>query len=631
MLKTESKDVVKKTQEATKILSDQSDADVFFRLSHDLLMVVGFDKQVKRLNPAWEQVFGYALEELAAQNTRQTIHREDLPKTEQILQDMCDGKLQVIEYTQRMLTTGGECLHYAWSLVSDSDKKVIYGIGRNVTSQVSLFSDMRRNEQRFNALFENTAVGILLLRTDGSILNINQQLLNRMGYHADAPPTRLKELIFEADLKDSMALFANLLEGKHQSTVAERRLKKSNGDAAWSRVACTILEISPKEQLVMALVEDIEDERMNKKVLDATEKRFKAVFDSSPSGIMITRNEGEILHANPAMAEMLQYDLEFLTGTNVFDYTYSEDRPDTMLMVQLLNNGQIAEYDLEKRYVRKDGTTFWAKTWVSLMERSEGEVVRVAIVENIDRRKKAEQKLEEKNKELMEINQELEHFAYVASHDLQEPLRTVASFIQILEKKYSHLLDEDGQQFMGFVVDGAKRMQALIRELLEYSRINRFNTDYERVDLNEVLQMVNRALKEKIDSTDAVILAENLPSIQGNKIQLTQIFQNLIDNAIKFKGEEAPEIIISVEELPGKWEIQVRDNGIGISQEYFQRIFIIFQRLHTHEEYSGTGIGLALCKKIIERHGGEIWLDSAPGGGTTFTFTIAKNLIRAVS
>ena len=150
-----------------------------------------------------------------------------------------------------------------------------------------------------------------------------------------------------------MALFANLLEGKHQSTVAERRLKKSNGDAAWSRVACTIPEISPKEQLVMALVEDIEDERMNKKVLDATEKRFKAVFDSSPSGIMITRNEGEILHANPAMAEMLQYDLEFLTGTNVFDYTYSRDRPDTMQWYNCSNNGQIAEYDLEKRYREK--------------------------------------------------------------------------------------------------------------------------------------------------------------------------------------------------------------------------------------------------------------------------------------
>ncbi|HCK21441.1 MAG TPA: hypothetical protein DHW15_04555, partial [Bacteroidetes bacterium] len=252
------------------------------------------------------------------------------------------------------------------------------------------------------------------------------------------------------------------------------------------------------------------------------------------------------------------------------------------------------------------------------------------VVENIDRRKKAEQKLEEKNKELTEINQELEHFAYVASHDLREPLRTIASFIQILNKRYGETLDEDGKQFMGFVVEGAKRMQLLIRDLLEYSRVNRFNTDYEKVDLNEVFNTVNRVLKEKIDSTDALILAENLPVIQGNKIQLTQVFQNLIDNAIKFRGKKKPEITITVEELPSKWRIAVSDNGIGISPEYHQRIFIIFQRLHTHEEYTGTGIGLALCKKIIELHGGEVWVESKKNKGTTFTFTIKKNLIRAI-
>jgi len=214
---------------------------------------------------------------------------------------------------------------------------------------------------------------------------------------------------------------------------------------------------------------------------------------------------------------------------------------------------------------------------------------------------------------------------------LQEPLRTIASFIQILDKRYGQTLDEDGQQFMGFVVDGAKRMQLLIRDLLEYSRVNRFNTDYEKVDLNEVFETVNRVLKEKIDDSDAVLLAENLPVIQGNKIQLTQVFQNMVDNAIKFRGKSKPEVTITVEEQPGKWLICVKDNGIGISPEYFQRIFVIFQRLHTREEYSGTGIGLALCKKIIERHGGEIWVESGKRKGTTFYFTIRKNLIRAGS
>ncbi len=256
------------------------------------------------------------------------------------------------------------------------------------------------------------------------------------------------------------------------------------------------------------------------------------------------------------------------------------------------------------------------------------EVITVAIVENIEKKKKTEQALELKNRELTLINQELEHFAYVASHDLQEPLRTITSFIQILERRYTKKLDEDAQQFMGFVVEGAKRMQSLIHDLLEYSRINRLNTGYEKVDLNEIFNTINRVLKDKIESNDALVLAENLPTVYGSRLQLTQVFQNLVDNAIKFRAKKRkPEIIISVNDLGEKWELIFKDNGIGISQEYFQRIFVIFQRLHTPDEYTGTGIGLAICKKIIERHGGEIWVISKKEKGSEFHLTVAKNIM----
>lgn len=610
-----------------------AEADVFFNLSHDLMIVLGYDGTVKQLNPAWEKVFGYSMNELLTTHTVDTVHTEDLPVSRQLFEELCNGRSKAIDYTERRVTKSGELYYFAWNLVSDSEKQLIYGIGRNVTSQVELINQLRLNENRYNALFRNSAFGVMLINEHGSILEINDQLLKRLGYERDEllNQSAIKIMISEEDMEPALENLTELRERLIPSINVERRIRSKNGFLSWSRIGASLIELSPGETAIMVLIEDINEEKISRRELDEVERRFEAVFNSSPSGIIITRNQGEILHTNPAFAEMLGYHPQDLIGKDVFQFTYEPDQQDTLKMVNLLNSGQISEYDLEKRYVRRDGNTFWAKTWVSLMERNGKDVIRVAIVENIDRRKKAEQKLEEKNKELMEINQELEHFAYVASHDLQEPLRTVASFIQILEKRYGHLLDEDGQQFMMFVVEGAKRMQSLIRDLLEYSRINRFNTDYEKVDLNEVFQTVNRGLKEKIDSTDAVILAENLPSIQGNKIQLTQIFQNLIDNAIKFRGDKKPEIIISVKELPSKWEISVRDNGIGISQEYFQRIFIIFQRLHTHEEYSGTGIGLALCKKIIERHGGEIWLDSVPGQGTNFTFTIAKNLIRAVS
>jgi light-regulated signal transduction histidine kinase (bacteriophytochrome) len=251
----------------------------------------------------------------------------------------------------------------------------------------------------------------------------------------------------------------------------------------------------------------------------------------------------------------------------------------------------------------------------------------VAIIENIEGRKRAEAALEQKNLELTHTNQELEHFAYVASHDLQEPLRTITSFIQILERRYHDKLDIEAQQFMGFIVDGAKRMQTLIHDLLEYSRINRYNTGFEKIDLNEIFITVNHVLKDKIETHEALIMAEHLPEVYGNRIQLTQVFQNLIDNAIKFKSDKrTPEVTISVIEHKTTWELIFKDNGIGISAEYFQRIFVIFQRLHTVEEYTGTGIGLAICRKIIERHGGEIWVESKPGKGSTFHLTLSKKL-----
>ena len=383
--------------------------------------------------------------------------------------------------------------------------------------------------------------------------------------------------------------------------------------------------------MVLGILENIDNQKYNEKALIESEEKFRAVYESSPMGILITKSPGVIFDVNPAFAEMMGYDETELIDKTLLEITHPADIDVSEKWLAQIYSGEIESYVAEKKYIRKDGTSFWAKAVVSTMNHIGNEVVTVAIIENIEKKKLTEDALEQKNKELTQINQELEHFAYVASHDLQEPLRTITSFIQILDRRYVNKLDEDAQQFMGFVVDGAKRMQTLIHDLLEYSRINRYNTGYEKIDLNEIFNTVSRVLKDKIESNDALVIAENLPFVYGNRIQLTQVFQNLIDNAIKFKAKKRkPEIIVSVNDIKDKWELVFKDNGIGISQEYFQRIFVIFQRLHTLEEYSGTGIGLAICKKIIERHGGEIWVDSKPGKGTEFHLTISKHLMRAL-
>jgi len=237
--------------------------------------------------------------------------------------------------------------------------------------------------------------------------------------------------------------------------------------------------------------------------------------------------------------------------------------------------------------------------------------------------KAGEERLRRLAEELQRSNKELEHFAYVASHDLQEPLRTVGSFSQLIERRYKGRLDQEADEFIGFIVDGANRMQRLINDLLTYSRVGTRGRTFEPVDLEAVLLTVMRDMEAVIQDSGAHITHDPLPMVAGDEVQLRQLIQNLLGNAIKFrKPGETPEIHLSATRSKRWWEIHVRDNGIGIDSQYFQRVFVIFQRLHARNAYEGTGIGLAVCKKIVERHGGGIWVVSEPGSGATFCFTL---------
>lgn len=230
--------------------------------------------------------------------------------------------------------------------------------------------------------------------------------------------------------------------------------------------------------------------------------------------------------------------------------------------------------------------------------------------------------LAQRAQDLARSNSELQQFAYVASHDLQEPLRMVASFTQLLAKRYRDQLDDDARDFINYAVDGATRMQTLISDLLSYSRVGTQGKSLASTDSEALLRRVLDSLRFAVEESGAVIVHDPLPMVIADPQQLGQLLQNLLTNAIKFHGEEPPHIHISAERNGSDWKISVRDNGIGISQEHADRIFVIFQRLHTKTEYPGTGIGLAICKKIVERHGGRIWIEPSPGGGTTFCFTI---------
>lgn len=240
----------------------------------------------------------------------------------------------------------------------------------------------------------------------------------------------------------------------------------------------------------------------------------------------------------------------------------------------------------------------------------------------IAERRRTEELLAKKTAELQRSNQELEQFAYVASHDLQEPLRMVSSYVQLLARRYKGKLDQDADEFIDFAVDGATRMQRLINDLLLYSRVGTRGKPFEPTDSYQALAAALDNLMLAIQDNNATVTHDPLPTVMADGSQLVQLFQNLVGNAIKFHGEEKPVVHVSASQQGKEWTFSVRDNGIGIAPENFERIFVIFQRLHGRGEYPGTGIGLAVCKRIVERHGGKIWLESEPGKGTTFYFTL---------
>ncbi|MFI5150411.1 MAG: ATP-binding protein [Bacteroidia bacterium] len=240
-----------------------------------------------------------------------------------------------------------------------------------------------------------------------------------------------------------------------------------------------------------------------------------------------------------------------------------------------------------------------------------------------EKRNQTAAELNLKSEELKQSNTELEHFAYAISHDLREPLRSVSSYMQLLQLRYQDKLDAEANEFIHFAVNGAKRMDELIQDLLTYSRLGNADTPLEQINCNDVLMLVLENLKEQITTGKANIEVEDLPEIRANRTMLMQLFQNLIGNAIKFNNSDNPRISIRVKKEEGRFIFSVADNGIGIDPKFAERVFVIFQRLHTHSDYEGTGIGLAMCKRIVEKHNGKIWVESQPGKGSVFYFTLS--------
>jgi PAS domain S-box-containing protein len=360
--------------------------------------------------------------------------------------------------------------------------------------------------------------------------------------------------------------------------------------------------------------EDITDRKLAEEALQESERKYRNLVDNALVGIYKTSLSGDILYVNESLARMMEFDSskELLSGQVFSRYKNPEDRK--ALIDMLRQKGKVDNLELET--VTKSGRT----KHVLLNATLDAGFIS-GMVLDISDRKRAEKKLEEAVAELKRSNAELDHFAHVASHDLKEPLLTIMSYLKLLERRYKGKLETETDQFISDAIKNAMRMQTMISELLEFSRVGRADKSFERTDSNAVLTNSLANLRNAIDQSNASVTHDPLPEVMADQVQLIQLFQNLISNALKFCGASPPRIHISAVKRDKEWVFSVRDNGIGIPEEHLGDVFELFQRLHK-DKYPGTGIGLSTCKKIVERHGGRIWVESEAGKGSTFYFTL---------
>lgn len=396
-------------------------------------------------------------------------------------------------------------------------------------------------------------------------------------------------------------------------------------------------------------------ERYNaNKKLATSESIFRRFFEDSPLGIALLDDPERPFHnVNQRFCDMFGYsDVEIseLKLEDICSPDYLERHKEEY---RNFSSKNFDHFTLLNKYRKKSGENFWGNLNISTLRDAEGiKIGEIVMLEDINEQKLQEEKirnliielkllneklekevkvrtvdLQQSNLELRRSNQDLEQFAYIASHDLQEPLRMVGNFVQLLERQYKNKIDEEGREFIKYIVDGVSRMSKLIQNLLKYSRVGRKESELRNVKLGRIVEAKLFGLKQKIEDTKAIINIVNIPDeVYCEPDQIGMVFYNLISNAIKF-NKEAPEIEIGYEDTSEERKFYVKDNGIGIDRRYETKVFEIFKRLHRREDYEGTGIGLALCKKIIARHGGEIWFESELNKGTIFYFTISKNLI----
>jgi PAS domain S-box-containing protein len=474
---------------------------------------------------------------------------------------------------------------------------------------------LRQSEEKYRHLFQNAQVGMYRSKLDGSaILAVNRKLCETFGFS-------------EEEMIENPATIRWANPAARDQMVAELRQSGSLHDYDMSiltksgevRTCVISVSLNPGLGYLEGSMIDNTERKRAEQALQRSEEKYRALFQNAQIGMFRSKLDGSaILAVNRKYCEIYGFDEEEMLG-NPFTIRWAHPEIRDRMVSELRKEGSLHDYEVE--IVTKSGEVRICSLSAQIeVEQAylEGSII------DITERKRVEEALNKTLADLERSNSDLEQFAYVASHDLQEPLRMVSSFTQLLAQRYKNKLDKEADEFIAYAVDGANHMQRLINDLLSYSRVGTRGKPPEPVPADAALDRALENLGIAVEESRAQIEREPLPTVTADEVQLIRVFQNLIANAIKFRGDDPPRIYIGCQARDSEWVFSIRDNGIGIDPQYLERIFIIFQRLHKRGQYPGTGIGLAICKKIILRHGGRIWVESEPGKGSTFYFSMPK-------
>ena len=630
------KEIAYREQIATTLLELTQLQNAILNSANYTIISTETDGTIKTFNRAAQQYLGYSAEEVVGKVTPAIIHDplEVSQRAEVLCQQLgvkiepgikvfmalpCRGMADENEWTYIRKDGSRFPVLLSVTALYDSEGNIngFLGIGQDISDRKQAEKELRE----LNSAMQNAVEGISRLDIGGRYVNVNRAYAHKCGYKPQEMLGREWQITVHPDDVEMLILAYQEMLTSGKVEVEARGVRK-NGSFFYKQL--TMVKACDEQGTFNGhhcFMKDITERKLTERALQESEFKYRQIVELAEEGIWVIDGNARTTYANRAMARMLSYSELEMFGRSLFDFMEAGEKQKALDNVERRKQGISEKHEF--KFKTKDGKDIWTYMSTNPVMDEKGNLLSCcALVYNITDRKKSDQQMLQLTEDLKRSNQELEQFAYVASHDLQEPLRAVTSYTQLLAQRYQGNLDAKADKYINHIVDGATRMQQLINDLLAYSRLGTQGKKFELADCNAAVQQSLRNLQIAIAEKKAAIACDEMPTVMADESQLVQLFQNLIANSIKFCRQDIPLIDIAARRRENEWLFYVRDNGIGIDPEYADRIFIIFQRLHGRREYPGTGIGLAMCKRIVERHGGRIWVESQEGKGATFCFTI---------